>query len=515
MEERGGNRMSFSPAFLGRIHRLYTGLTNVAHASKPADVVLFITLACFMGVLQGCNGSDGSDNAPTARLTAMESPNVPGRMELDGTLSVASGERKLVSHTYTVKNLDTDETVYGPVTIQDRLDRGPLKIHPYADTASTNGVKDVSGNYQATLTVTDDTGQTHTAMKNFALGGTVAYAIDTCDATCSMASGNSSQVMCTLNTSCNQAILWTNIITQASALNSAVDENTTLWIQAIGAAGGNGTNNSFGGGSGAGGKGGFAQTVTTGTEYANIFGNAIFYYYLGQAGSHDSSGGAGGASTIVTSVEPDGALPHSEIVLIAGGGGGGGEGSAFYSGSVQGGGGGNGGFAYSSQVGKSATGVGADAFYDGLPALDGSWFTNTNGLGGGRTGCTEGVACGGDGYNGGYQGFGGASGGSGSEGSKGWINGGPDLAVNAGKGGEGGNPATCGGGGGGGGYGGGGSGTVYGTLATGGDHYRCYGGGGGGSYAMPSTTTDSNAPTSYAGNSGNGEVLFIFNTDPS
>lgn len=95
--------MSFSPAFLGRIHRLYTRLTNVAHASKPADVVLFITLACFMGVLQGCNGSDGSDNAPTARLTAMESPNVPGRMELDGTLSVASGERKLVSHTYTVK----------------------------------------------------------------------------------------------------------------------------------------------------------------------------------------------------------------------------------------------------------------------------------------------------------------------------------------------------------------------------------------------------------------------------
>lgn len=501
--------MSLSPAFLGRIHRLYTGLTNVAHSSKPADVVLFITLACFMGVLQGCYGSnesDASDNAPTAQLTAMESPNVPGRMELDGTLSVASGERKLVSHTYTVKNLDTDETVYGPVTIQDWLDQGPLKIHPYADTASTNGVKDVSGNYQATLTVTDDAGQTHTAMKNFALGGTVAYAIDTCDATCSMASGNSSQVMCTLNTSCNQAILWTNIITQASALNSAVDENTTLWIQAIGAAGGNGTNNSFGGGSGAGGKGGFAQTVTTGTEYANIFGNAIFYYYLGQAGSHDSSGGSGGAATIVTSVEPDGSLLQSEIVLIGGGGGGGGEGSSIFSGSMQGGGGGNGGFAYSNQVGKSATGVGTDSFFDGLN-------NSVNGLGGGRTGCTEGVACGGGGYHAGYQGFGGASGGSGSEGSKGWINGGPDLAVNAGKGGEGGNPASCGGGGGGGGYGGGGSGTIDGMYSK--DAYRCYGGGGGGSYAMPSTTTDSNAPTSYAGNSGNGEVLFIFNTDPS
>ena len=504
--------MSLPPAFLGRGRRLYTGLTNSDHSSELAAPVLLIALACSMGALQGC---DGSENGPTAQLTAIESSNVPGRMELDGSFSVAKGERKLVSHTYTVTNQDTGETVYGPVTLEDRLDRGPLKVHPYADTASSNGVKDVSGNYQATLTVTDDAGQTHTAVTNFALSGAVSYAIEDCDATCSLASGNSNQVVCTLNTSCNQAVFWTNIATQASPLNSAVDENTTLWIQAFGAGGGNGTNNLAGGGSGEGGKGGFAQTITTGTEYGNIFGNAIFYYYLGQAGSHDSSGGAGGGATIVTSFEPDGSLPHSEIVLIAGGGGGGGEGSAFYSGSMQGGGGGNGGFAYSSQVGKSATGVGANAFYDGLPSLGGSWFTNTNGMGGGGTGCSEGVACGGDGHNGGYQGFGGASGGSGSEGSKGWINGGPNLAANAGKGGEGGNPATCGGGGGGGGYGGGGSGTVYGTLASGGDDYRCYGGAGGGSYAMPSTTADSNAPTSHAGNSGNGEVLFIFNTNPS
>lgn len=141
--------MSLSPAFLSRIHRLYTGVTNFAHSSKPA----FIVLACSMGALQGC---DGSENAPTARLTAMESSNVPGRMELDGSFSVAGGERKLVAHTYTVKNLDTGETVYGPVTIEGGPNRGPLKVHPYADTASTNGVKDVSGNYQATLTVMDD-----------------------------------------------------------------------------------------------------------------------------------------------------------------------------------------------------------------------------------------------------------------------------------------------------------------------------------------------------------------------
>ena len=91
--------------------------------------------------------------------------------------------------------------------IQDGLDRGPLKVHPYADTASTNGVKDVSGNYQATLTVTDDAGQTHTAMKNFALSGAVSYAIEDCDATCSIASGNSNQVRITSYNVCYTKLL--------------------------------------------------------------------------------------------------------------------------------------------------------------------------------------------------------------------------------------------------------------------------------------------------------------------
>ena len=465
--------------------------------------MFLIPLVCCMVAMSGCDGED--NNNPVAQLTAMESPNVPGRMELDGGFSFARGERKLVSHIYTVTNLDTGETVYGPVTIQERLDRGPIKVYPYTNVKST-GVKDVSGNYKASLSVKDDAGQSDTAETTFTMKSAVVYSVDDCDATCSLASGGSGQVVCSLPASCNQAILWTNIITQANPLNSSIDENTTLWIQAIGAAGGNGTDAVFGGGSGAGGKGGFAQTVTTSTELANKFGTGIYYYYLGQAGSHDDSGGSGGGSTIVTSYEPDGSLPHSEIVLIAGGGGGGGEGSAFYSGSLTGGGGGNGGFAYSNQVGTSATGVGGNAFDDSMD----HW----SGLGGGGTGCTEGVACGGGGYNTGYQGFGGASGGSGSEGSKGWINGGPSLAPNAGKGAEGGNPASCGGGGGGGGYGGGGGGTADGTLPTLGDKYRCYGGGGGGSYAMPSTKTDGDAPTSYAGNSGNGEVLMIFNPDP-
>ena len=496
--------MSFSPTFPSLINRLYQGIAYFAHSSKSADTMFLIPLVCCMVAMSGCDGED--NNNPVAQLTAMESPNVPGRMELDGGFSFARGERKLVSHIYTVTNLDTGETVYGPVTIQERLDRGPIKVYPYTNVKST-GVKDVSGNYKASLSVKDDAGQSDTAETTFTMKSAVVYSVDDCDATCSLASGGSGQVVCSLPASCNQAILWTNIITQANPLNSSIDENTTLWIQAIGAAGGNGTDAVFGGGSGAGGKGGFAQTVTTSTELANKFGTGIYYYYLGQAGSHDDSGGSGGGSTIVTSYEPDGSLPHSEIVLIAGGGGGGGEGSAFYSGSLTGGGGGNGGFAYSNQVGTSATGVGGNAFDDSMD----HW----SGLGGGGTGCTEGVACGGGGYNTGYQGFGGASGGSGSEGSKGWINGGPSLAPNAGKGAEGGNPASCGGGGGGGGYGGGGGGTADGTLPTYGDKYRCYGGGGGGSYAMPSTKTDGDAPTSHAGNSGNGEVLMIFNPDPS
>ena len=495
--------MSFSPTFHSLINRLRQCVTYFAHSSKSADTMFLIPLVCCMVAMSGCDGED--NNNPVAQLTAMESPNVPGRMELDGGFSFARGERKLVSHIYTVTNLDTGETVYGPVTIQERLDRGPIKVYPYTTVKST-GVKDVSGNYKASLSVKDDAGQSDTAETTFTMKSAVVYSVDDCDATCSLASGGSGQVVCSLPASCNQAILWTNIITQANPLNSSIDENTTLWIQAIGAAGGNGTDAVFGGGSGAGGKGGFAQTVTTSTELANKFGTGIYYYYLGQAGSHDDSGGSGGGSTIVTSYEPDGSLPHSEIVLIAGGGGGGGEGSALYSGSLTGGGGGNGGFAYSNQVGTSATGVGGNAFDDSMD----HW----SGLGGGGTGCTEGVACGGGGYNTGYQGFGGASGGSGSEGSKGWINGGPSLAPNAGKGAEGGNPATCGGGGGGGGYGGGGGGTADGTLPTYGDKYRCYGGGGGGSYAMASTKTDGDAPTSHAGNTGDGEVLMIFNPDP-
>lgn len=493
------------------MHRTHTSTTRFSRSSKSARAVMLIALTGLIGTLYGCDGGDGG---PVAQLSAVESSNVPGRIGLDGRYSFANGNRKLVSYTYTVKNQDTGETVYGPITIRKGMSRGPLKVYPYANNAATNGVKDVSGFYEATLTVKDDAGQTDTVKADFPLHASVAYALDACDATCSKASNGSDRVVCTLPSSCNAVLIGQNTISPAARLNPAINAKTTLWLQAIGARGGDGTDAVFGGDSGAGGNGGFAQTITNSIDLAENWGQGYIYYYLGQAGSHDDSGGSGGASTIVTGLPQSGALQHNEIILIAGGGGGGGEGSAFYSGSDRGGGGGKGGFAYSTQVGKSATAKGSDAFYDGLPSLDGSWFTNTNGLGGGGTNCSAGIACGGDGYHSGFQGFGGVSGGSGSEGSKSWTNGSLDLA-NAGKGAEGGDPATCGGGGGGGGYGGGGSGTVYGTLSSGGDDYRCYGGGGGGSYAAASTTTDADAPTSHAGGTGNGEVLMIFNPNPS
>lgn len=482
------------------------GHTHSDHSSKTSRAVTFVALACMIGTLSGCGGEGGG---PLAQLSAVESAHVPGRIELDGSSSFSTGNRKLVSYTYTVKNQETGETVYGPVTF--KTGQGPLKIYPYANTATATSVKDVTGTYKASLTVEDDQGQTHTATSALSLKAAVSYAVDPCDATCSLESGGSGQVVCALSTSCNQAILWTNLTTRANALNTAIGINTTMWIQAFGASGGDGTDQVFGGDSGAGGKGGFAQTITTSNVLANATGSGILYYYLGQAGSHDDSGGSGGGSTIVTSFEPSGSLPHNQIILIAGGGGGGGEGSADYSGAQRGGGGADGGYAYSDQVGQTATGAGGNAWDDSFytPA-----FT-VSGEGGGGTGCAEGVACGGAGYHAGYQGFGGASGGSGSESSKGWINGGPDLAVNAGKGADGGNPNSCGGGGGGGGYGGGGSGSIWGTLSSGADEYRCYGGGGGGSFAMASTTTDGNAPSSYIANNGNGEVLVTFDPNPS
>ncbi len=516
--------MVFSNTFhelSGRLHKFIIHAST--HSFKPVGAPLFIALLCLLGgMTYGCGGgdsSDSSDTGPTAIFTAKESSYVPGRMELDGTLSTAWEEKSLVSHTLTVKHLDTGQIVFGPVTILDNPDSGPVKDYPKFDTQpapTAAGVDErspdiasVSGDYVATLTVEDDAGRKDTTESIFSLEADVVYAeSDSCSATCSVAPSEPDQVVCTLTSACHNVDLVDEVMDQATNLNSTIDEATTTWMQARGASGGNGTDNSVGGGSGTGGIGGFAQMITSISDYEGKFGHSQIYYYLGKVGSHDDSGGSGGASTMVLDVEPDGSLNENQIVLIAGGGGGGSEGSAFYSGSKKGGTGGAGGFAYADQIGVSATGKSTSAPYDGVPQE----APYIQGHGGGETGCSEGVACGGGGYNAGHQGFGGKSGGSGSSpGPKGWTNGTPDLANDAGHGGKGHNAGTCDGGGGGGGFGGGGGATM--GYNDDQDWYRCYGGGGGGSYAAASTTTDGDAPTTDEGTGGNGEVIIVFNAD--
>ncbi len=509
--------MIFSIAFSrlrGLLHKLSPNTST--HSLKPVGATLLIALLFIMGGLYGCGGGD-SGGGPTAVLTAKQSPLVPGMMELDGRQSTAGKGKTIVSHTFTVTNQETGQIVYGPVTHYDHMDRGPIKVYPQIKTDAASNISgadkvtasatSVSGQYAASLTVEDETGNTATTVETFAMDAIIAAMSALSDATCSVIPDDSSLVVCTLSSNSDYADLVDNVMTKASDLNSAIDETTTMWMQAYGAGGGNGTNEVLGGDGGTGGKGGVAQIITSISDYESAFGTTAIYYYIGQTGSHDDSGGSGGASTMALAAVPNGSLEKDQIVLIAGGGGGAGEGSAFYSGSETGGDGGDGGFAYSDQGGESATGKGGDAYFDGID-------TPSYGRGGGGTGCDEGVACGGDGYNDGNQGYGGRSGGSGDdEGSKGWINATPDIG-DVGKGAEGDNPATCDGGGGGGGFGGGGGGTADGIASDHGNSYRCYGGGGGGSYAAASTKTDGDAPTSIEGYSDDGLVVIFFNTNP-
>ena len=522
--------MVISNTFHGLSGRLHKFITHASiHSFKPVGAPMLIALVCLIGgMVYGCGGdsSDSAATGPTAILTAKESSYVPGRMELDGTQSTAVKGRTLVLNTFTVKSLETDQIVFGPVNLRENLDGGPLKAYPRLNTgtASRAGGTDeaasnftvVSGSYIATLTVEDDAGKKDTTESTFSLEANVVYADSgSCNATCSDSPSEPDQVVCILNSACDNVDLADEVMDQATKLNSTINEETKMWLQAWGASGGNGTDNSVGGGSGTGGIGGFAQMITSISDFKSKSGHSQIYYYLGNSGTHNDSGGSGGASTMVLSVEPDGSLNKNQIVLIAGGGGGGGEGSAFYSGSKKGWDGGAGGFAYADQISVSATGKGANAPFDGCDP-------GSAGNGGGGTGCSEGVACGGAGYNNGHQEFGGESGGSGSAGDspgpKGWYNGTPDLADDAGKGGKGNNAGTCDGGGGGGGFGGGGGATVDAIKTTAcldGNtcDFRCYGGGGGGSYAAASTTTDGDAPTTDEGTGGKGEVIIVFNAE--
>lgn len=471
------------------------------------SVIAIVFAALLIGVYGGC--SDNNNDRTTAVLNAMESIAVPSRIEMDGSESFAKSGGELVSHTYTVFDMETGEIVFGPEAVTELLDQAFIRTYILPEDAPENevGVITVSGDFLVTLDVEDDTGETDTATRVISLDAQVLPgSSDTCSATCSGSSNDPGRVVCTLiDTNCFNIDIVDNVLDPAATVDSVIGEDTTMWIWACGGNGGpgSGTSPERGGRSG---PGGFAQTITTVSGYQSTFGGTAIVYYIGRVGIHADSGGSGGASTIVSNKVPSSGDPLAleNLVILAGGGGGGGLGNGVVG---EGGNGGAGGFAYSDTVGQSATGVG---FTSG----------SRGGQGGGGTDCDENIACGGVtgkggdkvGAKDGEQGIGGKSGGSvdnttppeGGAAPRKWINASNDI--NAGKGGNGGGVT----GGGGGGFGGGGAGGNQNPSIP----SKYFGGGGGGSYASASTTTDTNAPdTNICGSNGNGEVVITFNVN--
>jgi hypothetical protein len=470
-------------------------------------VVTFVTV----GGIYSCDDSNSQNNVPVAILSATESQFVPGRIELDGSRSFVTGRVKmfipqLSSHTYTVRDQETGEIVYGPEVLTEALDQALIKIYlPAGDYLATLTVEydpnltpemDVSADVRAEESSTD------TTEMMFSLDAEISSSSTDCDATCS--ANVTDQVACILTTDCTSADLLTDVMDVAATLNSDIDEDTTMWIQAFGGSGGNGVACWESGGDG--GDGGFAQMITTVSDFSDTYGSTTIYYYIGSGGTHDSdcpnTSGTGGTSSILATIEPssDNYFALEDIVVLAGGGGGAGTG-----GTVSGRTGGDG--------GDGASAVSTTSSVSSAAGDDASHGDSNNGKGGNSDGDGNGGDSGGKDESGdGKSGIGGEGGnvGSGDEeciGGPGWETDAPTLDDDAGEGGYGGADSdTCFGGAGGGGYGGGGGGSAA-------DDARDLGGGGGGSYAAISTTSDGDAPSSGS-SSGDGEIVITFNTSP-
>ncbi len=288
-----------------------------------------------------------------------------------------------------------------------------------------------------------------------------------------------------------------------------VSDANVMWIQAWGADGGSGYDTSEGGG--AAGGGGFAQTITTASDFMHGFETSIFYFYLGQNGTHNSeSGGQGGAATLVTTQDllpdPTSDPDPTHVVAIAGGGGGGGGANPSFDCGNQGEAGAGGGVAFASTT-SPGSGKGGDSSGGSAPGLGGN------------------AGQGGAGANNGHDGYGGRGGDGGKSGlhQTGWINTGTTtLTFSAGEGAAGTDleNTSCvgGGGGGGGGWGGGGGGAYSHDEATGTEHHSS-GGGGGASFSVTSTQLDGRAPDATTGaptnpNGVSGFVQLVFDLAP-
>lgn len=290
----------------------------------------------------------------------------------------------------------------------------------------------------------------------------------------------------------------TDVVTQVNGNSTVQEKNISISNETpmvIQAWGGNGAKSiSSEGHDNKGGTGGYAQTVTTISEYSLTNFSSNLFYFMGEPGnspegkeqSHCGSGG--GASTVVSpfdlSATPGTRPTLAEVMLVAGGGGGAGGFNA--SGACDFGGGGKG--------GPGAKGGVAIATGNKIDAAGGTNQDDENNCtsnGGGDWNAKGGGGSGGGGDSGaGGVGSWGGGGGGGSSCSPGafakWVNTFADFTAAAVDSGGGGNTdtssCTAGGGGGGGGYGGGGGGR-HGNSTT----YSC-GGGGGGSYAVKSTS---------------------------
>ncbi|MEO1057397.1 MAG: hypothetical protein AAFY28_10830, partial [Actinomycetota bacterium] len=290
------------------------------------------------------------------------------------------------------------------------------------------------------------------------------------------------------------------VVDLATLLPGGVDRNAPIWIQAWGGKGGDSGAATPDGSSAPGGAAGFAQTITSIDDYEQRFATTNLYYALSDWAAAENTDdpaagrqGDGGASTIVSSINPAGALDvNSNVLVIAGGGGGAAVACPQYGQApCQAAAGGAGGVALANQaqVAPAQPGVaGGPAGGAGVGGLAGDSLSNgsdgVGGLGGGlfttefKLGLTVSPE---------FNGAGGAQVDC------------PSFDEHP----------YCARGGGGGGWGGGAAG-FYTTLTP-----RASAGGGGGSFAAPANVGDQNAPTQPVAGpaTGEGEVHLVISVD--
>jgi len=415
----------------------------------------------------GCN--NGS-NAVLAILNLSESGVVPGRLVADASKSTTRN-LEIVSYEFTVTDEATGETI--------------------AEVAFTDPEKSVftpvvgQGTFGVRVKVTDNEGQTDTASAQLLTSGNCIADNDVAQC-CVNSNSSPTQFTCVPTNSQNNLELLTGgdraslvEIIQLLPGGSNVNENTVLWIQAWGGAGGNGQNTTITDG-GVGGNGKLATTITTISEFESNFGTTQIYYYAGNYGTHSGFGGSGAASSIVATAASPASI--DDIVVISGGGGGAGSG-----------------------LGEEKGSNGAD----GAEATANADNPEVSNQGGSKDECTGGGApnlinTGGRGATvDGNDGNGGEGGESAGAGPESWLNGDPNIGTN----GMGGSSAdSLGAGAGGGGFGGGGG---------AGDENSA--GCGGGSVARGGSQTDNCAPVGTQNPDGNwdGQVIIVFNTNPN